>query len=115
MSRIDVIGQNGNTGDHYMTIEFNEAGFMVNPDEWTENIMFDIAERENITLTHDMIIYIMSCRDEYENNQKVPPLREFSKKHGGDRKGSALNKLFNGGPMKKIAMLGGLPQPTGCV
>lgn len=96
-------------------IEYNPAGFLVNPDDWNENVMFEIAERENIKLNEQMVIYIMSCRDEYDKNQTVPPLRTFSKMHGGDRKGTELNRLFNGAPMKKIAMLGGMPQPTGCV
>lgn len=96
-------------------VEFNEAGFLVNPSDWTEELMFEIADRENIKLSHEMVILICSARDEYEKNQKVPPLREFSKLHGGDRKGTFLNEMFNGAPMKKIAMLGGLPQPTGCV
>ena len=96
-------------------VEFNPAGFLKNPEDWTEEIMLDIAEREGINLTEEMVIYICSARDEYEKNQEVPALRKFSKLHGGDRKGSKLNELFKGGPMKKIAMLGGLPQPTGCV
>ena len=95
--------------------EFNEAGFLLNPDDWSEEIMAFIAQREGIELTDEVIKYVKSCREFYEENATVPPLREFSKMHGGDRKGTALNKLFNGGPMKKIAMLGGLPQPTGCV
>lgn len=94
---------------------FNEAGFLKNPDNWSPEIMQFIADREDITLTDDIIMYVKSCREQYEVNATVPPLREFSKLHGGDRKGTHLNKIFNGGPMKKIAMLGGLPQPTGCI
>lgn len=95
--------------------EFNEAGFLLNPNDWTEELMQFIANREGIELTDDVKKYVFSCREYYSENQSVPPLREFSKMHGGDRKGTELNKIFNGGPMKKIAMLGGLPQPTGCV
>lgn len=94
---------------------FNEAGFLVNPEDWSFNVMEDIAEREGIILTAEVIELVNSARNYYEENATVPPLREFSKMHGGDRKGTHLNKIFNGGPMKKIAMLGGLPQPTGCV
>ena len=98
-----------------MNIEFNEAGFLKNPEDWNIDVMQFIAEREGIELNTEIINYVKSCREYYDENQSVPPLREFSKMHGGDRKGSHLNKVFNGGPMKKIAMLGGLPQPTGCV
>lgn len=96
-------------------IEYNAAGFLKDPTVWTEDLMFEIADREGITLNSEMVILICSARDEYEKNQTVPPLRNFAKMHGDDRKGTHLNKLFNGAPMKKIAMLGGLPQPTGCV
>lgn len=94
---------------------FNEAGFLKDPDEWSEILMFEIANREGIKMDAEMVDMVRSCRAYYEENQTVPPLREFSKMHGGDRKGTRLNELFNGGPMKKIAMLGGMPQPTGCV
>jgi tRNA 2-thiouridine synthesizing protein E len=102
-------------GLHYMNEVFNEAGFLHHPEDWSEPMMHEIAKREGIDLTDEMIMYIKSCRSIYERTQTVPPLREFSKIHGGDRKGTRLNEVFNGGPMKKIAMLGGLPQPTGCV
>ena len=96
-------------------IEYNEAGYLIDQDMWTEDLMFEIAEREGITLTPDVIVYVMSARDEYNKNQTVPVLREFSKLHGGDRKGKIFDQHFHGGTMKKISMLGGLPQPTGCV
>ncbi|MGB5305369.1 MAG: TusE/DsrC/DsvC family sulfur relay protein [Gammaproteobacteria bacterium] len=98
-----------------MDVEFNEAGFLKSKDDWNEDVMRFIADREGIELTDEVIKYVNSARELYEENAVVPVLREFSKLHGGDRKGTHLNKIFNGGPMKKIAMLGGLPQPTGCV
>ena len=96
-------------------IEFNEAGFLIHPEDWNEDLMFEIADKEGINLTTEMVVLICAARDEYEKTQTVPPLRVFAKQHGDDRKGTFLNKLFNGAPMKKIAKLGGLPMPTGCV
>jgi tRNA 2-thiouridine synthesizing protein E len=98
-----------------MNVEFNPAGFLVNPDDWSPEVMQFIADREGITLTGEIIGYVKSCREYYSENAVVPALREFSKMHGGDRKGKIFDPLFHGGTMKKIAMLGGLPQPTGCV
>ena len=95
--------------------KYNEAGFLIDPHMWSEIVMHEIANREGIELTEEKIKYILSAREEYEKNQVVPPLREFSKLHGGDRKGKFLQTLFDGGVMKKICMLGGLKQPTGCV
>ena len=68
-----------------MTVEYNEAGFLKNPGDWDEIIMHTIANRENIKLSVEMVDLILNCRAYY------------------------------GGVMKKIAMLGGLPQPTGCI
>ncbi|MDD4882380.1 MAG: TusE/DsrC/DsvC family sulfur relay protein [Gallionellaceae bacterium] len=45
----------------------------------------------------------------------MPPIREFAKMHGMDRKAQPLYDLFPRGPMKMITKFGGLPQPTGCV
>jgi len=45
----------------------------------------------------------------------VPPIREFAKHHGMDRKAQPLYDLFETGPMKRIAKYGGLSKPTGCV
>lgn len=97
------------------TPEFNAAGFLVNREDWTKDIMLAIAFREGIEMTTKVEEYVTLARKLFIENGTVPALREFSKMTGGDRKGSHFNKIFHGGTMKKIAMLGGLPQPTGCV
>ena len=96
-------------------VEFNEAGFLKNPDDWNMILMQEIADRESITLTSEVIGYVKLARKLYFENGTVPVLRDFSKLTGGGRKGEHFNKHFHGGTMKKIAMLGGLPQPTGCI
>jgi TusE/DsrC/DsvC family sulfur relay protein len=95
--------------------KYNEAGYLIDSHMWSEITMHEIANREGINLNAEMIKYILSARELYEQNGTVPVLREFSKIHGGDRKGKIFDPLFHGGTMKKISMLGGLPQPTGCV
>ena len=79
---------------------FNEAGFLKDPNDWDEVLMFEIANREGIKMSSEMVDMVRSCREYYTENQTVPPLREFSKMHGGDRKGTHLNALFSGGPLK---------------
>lgn len=98
-----------------LSVEVNEAGFMRNPSEWSEDVMRELAESQNIELNEEVIGYVRLAREMYENDGVVPPIRIFAKAIGDDRKGTKLNGIFNGGVMKKIALIGGLPQPTGCV
>lgn len=98
-----------------MSMKTDGDGFLVNRDDWSEEVMRQLAQNENFDLTDEHIKYILSAREMYEDEGTVPPLRVFAKHHGMDRKAGPLNELFGGGPMKKIAKYGGLPKPTGCV
>lgn len=96
-------------------IKTDGDGFLLNREDWNEDIMHELASKDGIELSEEMISMIMIARDEAEISGKVPAIRVFSKLTGGDRKGSHLNEMFNGAPMKKIAKWGGLFKPTGCV
>ncbi len=98
-----------------MAVEVDGDGFLLDMSDWSESIMYELAEKDGFPLNDEHVKYIMSAREMYEENKVVPPLRDFGKAHGMDRKASALQKLFEGGPMKRIAKYGGLPKPTGCV
>ena len=95
--------------------KLNEAGFLADRGEWTPDVMDWLAAENGIELTNEVIEWVKLARKLFEENGTVPVLREFSKLTGGDRKGKHLNNAFHGGPMKKLAMIAGLPQPTGCV
>ena len=60
---------------------FNEAGFLISPDEWSDVMMFEIANREGIKMSAEMVDLVLSCRKYYDEYQTVPALREFSKLH----------------------------------
>lgn len=98
-----------------MLPELNEAGFLKNREDWTPELMPELAASVHVQMSEKVEQLVQMARKLYEENGTVPVLREFSKMDGGDRKGTHLNKIFNGGPMKKIALIAGLPQPTGCV
>jgi len=83
--------------------------------DWTPELMHELAAQDGVILNDEMIAYIMSARELFESNQTVPPIREFAKFHGMDRKAQPLYDLFETGPMKRITKFGGLPKPTGCV
>ena len=96
-------------------LEVDGDGFLVNRDVWNSDVMYALARGDGVEITSEMEEMILLARQMYEADGVVPPLRVFSKATGGDRKGTHLNEMFNGAPMKKIAKWGGLPKPTGCV
>lgn len=98
-----------------MKLNVDGDGFLINRDDWSKELMYDLAKLKALELNEEMIGYVDQVREMYDNDGVVPPLRVFSKATGGDRKGTHLNKLFNGGPMKVLACISGLPKPTGCV
>ncbi len=99
-----------------MELELTGNGYLVDPSIWTEEVMYELARLDdNFELTDEHVKYIMSAREIFIETQTVPPIREFAKMHGMDRKAQPLYDLFPRGPMKMITKFGGMPQPTGCV
>jgi TusE/DsrC/DsvC family sulfur relay protein len=96
-----------------MALDRTSNGYLVEPDIWSEDIMFEMAKEDEIELTDSMVNQIKVARDYYDENSSVPPIRTFAKLVGIDKK--ILFKEWLTGPMKPITKYGGLPQPTGCV
>jgi len=98
-----------------MSIERDGDGFLVDMNNWSEDVMYQMAEEDGFTITEEIKGYITKAREMYDETQTVPAIRVFAKELGMDRKAKALYEVFESGPMKKIAKYGGLPKPTGCV
>lgn len=95
-------------------IELDEDGFVVNPDEWTDDIAIMFAEGEGIKeLTEDHWKVIRYLRDYYKQFQVAPMVRKMCKQTGYSLK--QIYELFPSGPAKGACKLAGLPKPTGCV
>lgn len=91
-------------------------GFLINREDWSEEVMHQLAERDGMTLTDEHIQYILKARQMYDEDGTVPAIRVFAKAVGiQDRSAKELYALFQTGPMKRICKWGGLPKPTGCV
>jgi len=90
-------------------------GFLQNTSDWSLGVMEEMARADNFEITDQIKIYIMKAREMYHETGTVPAVRVFAKEFGMDRKAKELYKVFESGPMKKIAKYGGLPKPTGCV
>ena len=97
-----------------LDIKFNEEGFLVDANEWTEEVARQLAEQEGImqlTDRHWAVINFM--RKEYKDNGEVPTIRRL--KNAGGIPTKDLYELFPNGPAKKAARIAGLPKPKGCV
>ena len=95
-------------------VEFNDEGFFVDPDQWTEDMVPDLARREGIepvTDTHWQVIRFM--RSEFLAKGTGPTVRSLGKTSGVTIK--ELYQLFPKGPAKIAAKIAGIPKPRGCI
>jgi TusE/DsrC/DsvC family sulfur relay protein len=96
-----------------IAVNTDTEGFLVNRDDWSEEVAFELAQRDGVDLTDEMLQYILAAREMYEKDGIVPPIRRFAKEMGITT--NDLYTVFMKGPMKLICKWGGLPKPTGCV
>ena len=94
-------------------IEVTDEGFLVNPEDWTEDIAVEIAKSESIDLTDEHWKVINYMRDDFEASGKVPSIRRL--KNSGEVSTKDIYRLFPKGPAKKAAKISGLSKPEGCV
>ncbi|MFZ5592506.1 MAG: TusE/DsrC/DsvC family sulfur relay protein [Desulfurispora sp.] len=95
-------------------IELDEDGFIVDPEQWNEDVAKAFAASEGISeLTEDHWKVINYLRDYYKQFQIAPMIRKLCKETGCSLK--YIYELFPTGPAKGACKLAGLPKPTGCV
>lgn len=96
-------------------IETDKNGYMVNLDEWNEEVANAIAAEEGMALTPphwDLINYL---RDEFINNAGTQPntrhiLKAMSEKWGRALQQKDIYDLFPRDPSKQGARIAGLPE-----
>jgi len=96
-----------------MDLNVDGEGFLVDRDDWSEEIARELAKRDGMEVTDQIMGFINEARRMYDENGVVPPIRKFSKEMKVSTKD--LYDIFQKGPMKLICKWGGLPKPTGCV
>jgi tRNA 2-thiouridine synthesizing protein E len=101
------------------TIELSEAGWLLNLDEWSEDLAHEIAKNESIELTDEHWDIINLARSYFTENGTVCEPRKFSKlmqeKYGKDRSSQQyIYSLFPTGLIKCANKVAGLPRPKGC-
>lgn len=98
------------------TVETDAKGYLVNLEDWSEDVAKAIAEGEQIELTADHMAVIEYLRDEYLNHGgNQPNMRKMTKamqEAWPDRKvdSKALYDLFPMGPAKQGPKVAGLPE-----
>ncbi|RMH74302.1 MAG: TusE/DsrC/DsvC family sulfur relay protein [Gemmatimonadetes bacterium] len=96
------------------TVEVDADGFLVNPEDWTEEMAPELAKEEGIdelTERHWKVIHFM--RSDFFEKGQIPTMRRIKNQGGIPTK--ELYDLFPKGPAKKAAKAAGLGKPKGCV
>lgn len=97
------------------TIETDKNGYLVNIEDWNEDVAREIAAEEGVELTDkhwDLINYL---RDEFVNNSGNQPNTRHIVKAMGDKWGEKVGQkdvydLFPKDPSKQGGRIAGLPE-----
>jgi len=106
------------------TIETDEEGYLINRDDWSdevaEQIAFQQARQDNVTLTEThwgLIHYFRDYYDEYKVHPTMHKLVMTLGKHHGEHYHEKkeyekfLYDTFPHGPVQELCKLAGLPKP----
>ena len=94
----------------------DEEGYLVDPQDWNEDIARQFAAQESIILTDDHWDAIRFMRVYYADHQIAPDARHVIK-HLAERMGpesrNALFELFPYGYVKQACKIAGMKRPRG--
>ena len=95
-------------------VELNDEGFFIHPEQWTEEMVPELARREGIdVLTDSHWTVIRFMRAAYVDKGSGPTVRVLGKTSGVTVR--ELYLLFPKGPAKVAAKIAGIPKPRGCI
>ncbi|MGC8608838.1 MAG: TusE/DsrC/DsvC family sulfur relay protein [Thermoplasmata archaeon] len=95
-------------------VSVDEDGFLINPDDWSEDFAEAICKDEGIEkLTEEHWKVIHYLRNYFITYNTCPPIRMVVKDTGFQLK--KIYELFPTGPAKGACRMAGAPKPTGCV
>jgi dissimilatory sulfite reductase related protein len=96
------------------SIDFDQDGFMRNPELWTDETARAIALEEGIAELSDAHWNVVRfIRQYWKDNDLAPPVRLLCKESGVSVR--EVYKLFTSGPARGACRIAGLPKPDGCV
>lgn len=97
------------------TIETNDNGYLVNHEDWSEDLAKTLAENEGLELTERHWDLMNFLRDEYINNAGNQPntrniVKAMSEKWGQKIGQKDIYDLFPKDPSKQGGRIAGLPE-----
>ena len=95
------------------SVEVDNEGFLLNHQDWTEEMAPEIAKEEGIQLTEAHWKVIRFIRKDFQETGQIPTIRRL--KNAGGIPTNELYELFPQGPAKKSAKIAGFGKPQGCV
>ena len=101
-------------------IETDSQGYLLDSQQWSEDLIPLLAEQEEIEITDEHLEIIRFLRAFYLEFNTSPAIRmlvkavsqQFSEEKGNSR---YLYRLFPKGPAKQATKLAGLPKPVKCI
>ena len=103
-------------------IPVDKEGYLLRLEDWNESIATELARSLQLQLTDEHWAMIRLIRDFYTEFDHSPAMRPFIKYIGlkannKQAKSIYLMQLFpgEGSPVKRIALLAGLPKPDNCL
>ncbi len=95
------------------TVEVDAEGYLTRPEQWSRAIAEALAQELGLQLTEAHWKVIEFLQRDYRERGSVPGMRRLNKVGGFATKD--LYALFPDGPIKKAALVAGLPKPASCV
>ena len=100
-------------------IETDSQGYLLDSQQWSEDLIPLLAAQEEIELTDEHLEIIRFVRAFYLEFNTSPAIRMLVKavsQQFGEEKGNSryLYRLFPQGPAKQATKLAGLPKPVKC-
>lgn len=97
------------------SLEVNEEGFLVRPEEWNEEMALLLAKAEEGLdgLTEEHWAVVRYIRAYYQEKKLAPMVRKMCQATGFSL--MKIYDLFPSGPAKGACKIAGLPKPDGCV
>jgi dissimilatory sulfite reductase related protein len=97
-----------------VSIEVDEDGFMLEPEQWNEDVAKALATTEGVNeLNEEHWKLVHYLRNYFLQFGVAPMIRKLCKETGYDLK--KVYELFPSGPAKGACKVAGLAKPTGCV
>jgi dissimilatory sulfite reductase related protein len=97
-----------------VTVEVDDDGFLVDPQQWNERVALALASTEGLGALNDDHWAIMNYIRDYHGQYGVAPMvRKLCKDTGFKLK--EIYALFPSGPARGACKVAGLEKPTGCV